>query len=81
MQETLCQMIYPALKKFILPAAIRIMRKFVDDPCAIIEDQLNRLFVIEDSINKKYSGDDEKRKQLRFEKEKSILETFQSWLG
>ena len=40
----------------------------------------NRLFVIEDSINKKYPGDYEKRKQLRLEKEKPILEAFWSWL-
>ena len=40
----------------------------------------NRLFAIEDSINKKYSGDYEKRKQLRLEKEKPVLEAFWSWL-
>lgn len=40
----------------------------------------NRLFAIEDSINKKYPGDYEKRKQLRLEKEKPILEAFWSWL-
>lgn len=40
----------------------------------------NRLFAIEDSINKKYPGDHEKRKQLRLEKEKPILEAFWSWL-
>lgn len=41
----------------------------------------NRLFAIEDSINKKYSGDYEKRKQLRLEKEKPVLEAFWSWLN
>ena len=40
----------------------------------------NRLFAIEDSINKKHSGDYEKRKQLRLEKEKPVLEAFWSWL-
>ena len=40
----------------------------------------NRLFAIEDSINKKYPGDYEKRKQLRLEKEKPILEAFWTWL-
>ena len=40
----------------------------------------NRLFAIEDSINKKYPGDYEKRKQLRLEKEKPVLEAFWSWL-
>ena len=35
---------------------------------------------IEDSINKKYPGDYEKRKQLRLEKEKPVLEAFWSWL-
>ena len=38
----------------------------------------NRLFAIEDSINKKYPGDYEKRKQLRLENEKPVLETFWS---
>ena len=36
--------------------------------------------LIEDSINKKYPGDYEKRKQLRLEKEKPVLEAFWSWL-
>ena len=40
----------------------------------------NRLFAIEDSIDRKYSGDHEKRKQLRLEKEKPVLEAFWSWL-
>ncbi|MBQ6857134.1 MAG: IS66 family transposase, partial [Lachnospiraceae bacterium] len=40
----------------------------------------DRLFRIEDSINKKYPGDHEKRKELRLEKEKPILEAFWSWL-
>ena len=40
----------------------------------------NRLFAIEDSINKKYPDDYEKRKQLRLEKEKPVLEAFWSWL-
>ena len=40
----------------------------------------SRLFAIEDSINKKYPGDYEKRKQLRLEKEKPVLEAFWSWL-
>ena len=40
----------------------------------------NRLFAIKDSINKKYPGDYEKRNQLRLEKEKSVLETFWSWV-
>ena len=40
----------------------------------------NRLFAIEDSIHKKYPGDYEKRKQLRLEKEKPVLEAFWSWL-
>lgn len=40
----------------------------------------NQLFAIEDSINKKHPGDYEKRKQLRLEKEKPILEAFWSWL-
>lgn len=40
----------------------------------------DRLFRIEDSINKKYPGDYEKRKELRLEKEKPILEAFWSWL-
>lgn len=40
----------------------------------------NRLFAIEDSITKKYPGDYEKRKQLRLEKEKPVLEAFWSWL-
>lgn len=40
----------------------------------------NRLFAIEDSINKKYPGDYEKRKQLRLEKEKPVLEAFWPWL-
>ena len=40
----------------------------------------NRLFAIEDSINKKYPGNYEKRKQLRLEKEKPVLEAFWSWL-
>ncbi|MDO5392916.1 MAG: transposase [Eubacteriales bacterium] len=31
-------------------------------------------------MNKKYPGDYEKRKQLRLEKEKPILEAFRSWL-
>ena len=38
----------------------------------------NRLFAIEDSINKKYPGDYEKRKALRLEKEKPVLEAFWS---
>lgn len=41
----------------------------------------NRLFAIADSINKKYSGDYEKRRQLRLEKEKPVLEAFWSWLN
>ena len=41
----------------------------------------DRLFRIEDSINKKYPGDYEKRKKLRLEKEKPILEAFWSWLN
>ena len=40
----------------------------------------DRLFRIEDSINKKYPGDHKKRKELRLEKEKPILEAFWSWL-
>jgi transposase/uncharacterized coiled-coil protein SlyX len=40
----------------------------------------NQLFAIEDSINKKYPGNYEKRKQLRLEKEKPILEAFWAWL-
>ena len=40
----------------------------------------NRLFAMEDSINKKYPGNYEKRKQLRLEKEKPVLEAFWSWL-
>lgn len=40
----------------------------------------SRLFAIEDSINKKHPGDYEKRKQLRLEKEKPILEAFWAWL-
>ena len=40
----------------------------------------NQLFAIEDSINKRYNGDYEKRKQLRLEKEKPVLEAFWSWL-
>lgn len=40
----------------------------------------NRLFAIEDSINTKYPGNYEKRKQLRLEKEKPVLEAFWSWL-
>ena len=40
----------------------------------------NRLFAIEDFINKKYPGDYEKRKQLRLEKEKPVLEAFWTWL-
>ena len=40
----------------------------------------DRLFRIEDSINKKYPGDPVKRKELRLEKEKPILEAFWSWL-
>ena len=40
----------------------------------------NRLFAIEDSINTKYPGDYEKRKQLRLEREKTVLEAFWSWL-
>ena len=40
----------------------------------------NRLFAIEDSISKKYPGDYEKRKLLRLEKEKPVLEAFGSWL-
>lgn len=39
------------------------------------------MFAIEDSINKKYSGDYKKRKQLRLEKEKPVLEAFWSWLN
>lgn len=35
---------------------------------------------MEDSINKKYPGNYEKRKQLRLEKEKPVLEAFWSWL-
>ena len=38
------------------------------------------MFAIEDSINKKYPGNYEKRKQLRLEKEKPVLEAFWSWL-
>lgn len=40
----------------------------------------DRLFRIEDFINKHHPGDYEKRKQLRLEKEKPILEAFWSWL-
>ena len=40
----------------------------------------DRLFRIEDYINSKYPDDYEKRKQLRLEKEKPILEAFWSWL-
>lgn len=40
----------------------------------------NRLFAMEDSINKKCPGNYEKRKQLRLEKEKPVLEAFWSWL-
>lgn len=40
----------------------------------------DRLFRIEDSINKNYPGNYEKRKKLRLEKEKPILEAFWSWL-
>lgn len=40
----------------------------------------DRLFRIEDDINKRYPGNYEKRKQLRLEKEKPILEAFWSWL-
>lgn len=40
----------------------------------------DRLFQIEDYINKHYPGDYEKRKQLRLEKEKPVLEAFWSWL-
>ena len=39
------------------------------------------MFAIEDSINKKYPGDYEKRKQMRLEKEKPVLEAFWAWLG
>ena len=39
----------------------------------------DRLFRIEDSINQKYPGQYEKRKQIRLEKEKPILEAFWSW--
>ena len=41
----------------------------------------NWLFVIEDSINKKHPSDYEKRKQLRLEKKKPVLEAFWSWLA
>ena len=40
----------------------------------------DRLFRIEDTINKRYPGNYEKRKQLRLEKEKPVLEAFWSWL-
>ncbi|MFR4457382.1 IS66 family transposase [Mediterraneibacter gnavus] len=40
----------------------------------------NWLFVIEDSINKKHPSDYEKRKQLRLEKKKPVLEAFWSWI-
>lgn len=40
----------------------------------------DRLFRIEDAINRKVNGDYEKRKELRLEKEKPILEAFWSWL-
>ncbi len=40
----------------------------------------NKLFQLEDIINKKCAGDFEKRKQLRLEKEKPVLEAFWSWL-
>ena len=39
----------------------------------------DKLFRLEDSINKQSKGDYEKRKQLRLEKEKPILEAFWSW--
>lgn len=40
----------------------------------------DHLFRIEDDINKRYPGNYEKRKQLRLEKEKPVLEAFWSWL-
>jgi len=40
----------------------------------------DQLFRIEDRISKQYPGDHEKRKQLRLEKEKPVLEAFWSWL-
>ena len=39
----------------------------------------DQLFRLEDSINKACKGDYEKRKQLRLEKEKPVLEAFWSW--
>ncbi|GFI02537.1 hypothetical protein IMSAGC005_01367 [Lachnospiraceae bacterium] len=55
---------------------IGIVRKDVESAC---ENNFIK-FAIEDSINKKYPGDYEKRKQLRLEKEKPVLEAFWSWL-
>lgn len=40
----------------------------------------DRLFQLEDHINKQHSGDYEKRRLLRLEKEKPVLEAFWSWL-
>lgn len=40
----------------------------------------DRLFQIEDYINSHYPGDYEKRRTLRLEKEKPVLEAFWSWL-
>lgn len=40
----------------------------------------DHLFQIEDYINKHYPGDYERRRQLRLEKEKPVLEAFWSWL-
>lgn len=40
----------------------------------------DQLFRLEDTINRKCRGDHEKRKQLRLEKEKPVLEAFWSWL-
>ena len=50
-------------------------------PAVQVVQYCSRLFAIEDSINKKYPGDHQKRKQLRLEKEKPVLEALWSWLA
>ncbi len=68
------------IRRYFIDAVLKGKQYDYSQPAVQGVQYCNRLFAIEDSINKKYPDDYEKRKQLRLEKEKPVLEAFWLWL-
>ena len=68
------------IRRYFIDAAPKGKQFDYSQPAVQGVQYCDRLFRIEDTINKRYPGNYEKRKQLRLEKEKPVLEAFWSWL-